>query len=98
MSYYDQSLLARDPDFRERIAACAATEEQSGADLDDHPTAFADREQWAIAAAPGFAAAYSYALETGVEHPGRDVSVISDAQLLSAVQAILQPPPPPEPK
>ena len=52
-----------------------------------HPTAWADQNQWQIAAAPGFAEAYQYALDTGVENPGNDPAVITDAQILAAVQA-----------
>jgi hypothetical protein len=77
-----QADLSTDGDFRQRIAACAAT--QPIGDL--HPTAWADAQQWAIAAAPGFADAYAYACETGVERPGRDAAVITDEQLLAAVQ------------
>jgi hypothetical protein len=54
-----------------------------------HPTAWADQNQWQIAAAPGFADQYQYALESGVPNPGDDPAVITDAQVLAAVQARL---------
>ena len=91
MGYYEQSLLSKDGFFRERIAACVSSEPT---EIGMHPTTWADQHQWQIAAAPGFADAYSYALETGVEDPGKDPAVIADEQLLAAVQDILNPPVP----
>lgn len=88
MSYFDQSLLARDPDFTLRIAACVSVEDRTVVD----PWAWATAHQWQIAAAPGFADAYSSALAAEVEAPGRDPAVISDPQILSAVQAVLTTP------
>ena len=83
MGYYEQSLLAFDPDFTRRTAACVSNE------IDDEPGAWTDAHRWQMAAAPGFADAYSSAIASGVPDPGRDPSVISDAQILSAVQALL---------
>lgn len=84
MSYFDQSALARDSDFTLRIAACVSNEDPAV-----NPPQWATEHQWQIAAAPGFADAYSSAVAGDVENPGRDPSVISDAQILSAVQAVL---------
>lgn len=89
MGYWEQSLLSVDYDFRQRIAACVA-EGALGPD-GEHPTSTADRIQWEVAAAPGFAEAYSSALAGSVPDPGRDPAVISDEQLLSAVTAALSP-------
>lgn len=86
MSYWDAARLARDPDCRERIAACAA-----GEGLEETPTVWAERYQWQLAAAPGWAEAYASALESGVERPGKDESVITDAMILAAVQQLLHP-------
>ena len=88
-AYFDQSLLSNDPDFVARISACAAEQEtQAGADLGGSPPpVWASDHQWQIGAAPGFADAY--AIETGVERPGKDPGVIPDADLLAAVQAEL---------
>lgn len=84
MSYSDQALLSNDADFRDRLAACAAVElELAG----EHPVSWAANAQWEIAAAPGFADKYGYALATGVVRPGNDPAVISDGEILSAVQA-----------
>ena len=84
MSYFDQSQLAFDGDFQLRTAACVSNE---NAEVD--PGGWAAENRWQMAAAPGFADAYSSALASGVPDPGRDPSVISDAQILSAVQALL---------
>lgn len=84
MSFYDQSLLARDADFTMRVAACVSNENG-----DVHPPEWAAAHQWQLAAAPGFADAYASALAGDVDNPGRDPSVITDPQILSAVQAEL---------
>ena len=88
MSYFDQATLSRDGDFNQRIAACAVVE----VDLDgQQPLDWATANQWALAASPGFADAYASAVASGVERPGADPSVISDAQILSAIQAQFPP-------
>lgn len=84
MGYYEQSLLSQDADFYNRVAACAAVELELG---DVQPTVWAGDHLWELAAAPGFADAYSSAIAANVPNPGRDPAVISDAQILSAVQA-----------
>jgi hypothetical protein len=86
MAYSDVSLLAVDYDFQNRTAACAATEGTS-----DNPPSWAAEHAWEMASQPGFGDAYASALESGVERPGWDAAVISDAQILSAVQAIAAP-------
>jgi len=87
MGYWDQSLLSNDDDFIQRVAACAAVE----VTLPDFmsPLGWANENIWLVAAAPGFADAYSSAIAGNVPTPGRDPSVISDAQILAAVQALL---------
>lgn len=86
MAYSDQALLSQDSDFLVRLAACGAVE----VTLPDgvQPTMWAADHIWLIAAAPGFADAYASALASGVARPGNDPAVISDAQILSAVQAL----------
>lgn len=86
MGYAEQSDLSVDADFRVRIAACVSTE--GFAAPGEHPTVWADHNQWAVASKPGLADAYAYALATGVERPGRDPAVISDGQILAAVTAV----------
>ncbi len=85
MAYYDLSLLSDDQDFLRRCAAAYAT--QGGSDVDAFAWAFDHR--WQLAAQPGFADAYASALAGGVEFPGRDAAVITDPQILAAVQAVL---------
>lgn len=79
MAYYDGWKLTLDEDFIARVRFCAQVE-GLGSMWGLENTA-------AIAAAPGFADAYAYALATGVENPGRAQEVISDGQILAAVQA-----------
>lgn len=82
MAYYEQSLLSQDSDFTMRVTACVSSEHYA------NPDAWVWDHRYAMAATPGFAAAYSSALAANVPNPGRDPAVISDAQILSAVQAI----------
>lgn len=83
--YSDIALLAQDTDFTQRVAACCQQEHLSPPG--EHPTATAARLQWGVAAQPGLADAYAYALATGVERPGWDATVITDPQLLAATVA-----------
>lgn len=91
MGYYDVSALASDGDFTQRTMACYAIETASVADA-TNPSAWWSEHNWEMAAAPGFGDAYASAVAGEVPNPGRDPSVISDAQILSAVQAIMNPP------
>jgi hypothetical protein len=85
MSYSSQAALAGDADFIARVSASAAVEVPQP----ENPVTWARGHIWRIAAAPGFGDAYESALVAGVERPGNDPAVISDAQILSAVQAEL---------
>jgi hypothetical protein len=82
MAYADISLLAADSDFTMRVSACAATES-----IDD-PYNWASLHSWDMAAMPGFGDKYASAIAANVERPGWDASVISDAEILSAVQSL----------
>lgn len=84
MALFDQAQLSNDGDFFQRVAASAQNDVDLAGGL---PTRWAADHVWAIAAAPGFAAAYSTAILNGVENPGRDTAVISDAQITAAVAA-----------
>jgi len=86
MAYIDLANLAADQDFRTRNAACAAEQGLTG----EHPLTWADRHAWTLAATPGFADAYASALAGNVERPGLDPAVISDAQILAAVQPMFR--------
>lgn len=87
MSYTSQAQLSVDSLFIERIAASAAVEVPHT----HQPYKWATDNIWWIAASPGFADAYEYALLNGNPEPGKDPSVITDSQILSAVQALLVP-------
>jgi hypothetical protein len=85
MSYSSQAALSVDSDFVNRIAASAAVE----APRTHQPQQWAVDHVWWAAASPGFAAAYESALAADIERPGNDPAVISDAQILSTVQALV---------
>jgi hypothetical protein len=87
MAYYDVFALTQDLDFQSRVAACYATETLETPDA-TNPNAWASEHTWDIASQPGFGDAYASALAGGVPNPGRDPSVISDGQILSAVQTV----------
>ena len=82
MSYSDIALLSADNDFILRTTACAATEGE------ENPGGWVMSHQWQMAAIPGFGDKYGYAVATGVVRPGNDPSVISDGDILSAVQSL----------
>lgn len=84
MSYTDQATLSQDPLFINRVAASAAVE----VGRSHQPLQWAYDHIWWVAASPGFADAYAYAIANGVENPGADTSVITDEQILAAVQAL----------
>jgi hypothetical protein len=85
MSYSAQAILSADGDFWNRVAECASVE----VPMTHSPTVWATEHIWRIGASPGFADAYEYALNTNVERPGNDPAVITDAQILGAVQYVL---------
>jgi hypothetical protein len=82
MAFSDIALLSADNDFILRTRACVATEGESD------PVQWSMDHQWAMAATPGFGDAYATAILNGVVRPGNDPAVISDGQILSAVQAL----------
>lgn len=86
MSYLTQAHLSQDPIVRQRVAACVARE----GIVTPHPVQWAEAHAWEIAAEPGFDDAYAYAIAGGKTpaEAGADEGVITDAMLLSAVQAI----------
>lgn len=82
MAFSDIALLSSDNDFIMRTRACVATEGEPD------PVGWSQTNQWAMAATPGFGDKFASALAAGIERPGNDPSVISDGDILSAVQAI----------
>ena len=90
MAYYDISLLAVDQDFFTRTTAAYATETLGTSPASGVlPPQWAGAHMWDMAAQPGFGDAYASALASEIPNPGRDPSVISDAQILSAVQVLI---------
>lgn len=92
MSYGSQSMLAQDQDFINRCNACAAQELDPASKT--NPLTYVYQNIWTLAAAPGFADAYESALVGGVGRPGWENAVISDAQILSAMQELISNVPP----
>jgi hypothetical protein len=82
MAYSDVSLLAGDSDFIQRTRAAVSQEGEAD------PVQWSNDHVWQMASAPGFGDKYAYALDTNVPRPGWDEAVISDADILSAVQSI----------
>ena len=89
MSYNDLWALANDAEFLQRCAASVA--EQS--DQPD-PYQWVFERRFELAATPGFADQYASALSMvpAIQTPGKWESVITDAQIASAVATILQGP------
>jgi hypothetical protein len=85
MSYATGHLISQDTDLRNRAAIAAA--EQGVAPGEEENWVFRHARQLAIQ--PGWREAWESALANGVEHPGADPAVISDGQILSAVQSLL---------
>jgi hypothetical protein len=85
--YSSIALLQSDTYFLRRCAGCVASEAVAVGD----PWQWTVDNSWELAASPGFGEAYQYALDTGVQNPGNDETVITDAQILSAVQALETP-------
>jgi len=77
------ALMSRDPDLVARVQACAA-QEVPGED----PYQWVAVNMLELCASPGWDAAWASALAAGNPSPGRDPAVISDAMILSAVQAL----------
>jgi hypothetical protein len=87
MSFATQSLIAQDQDFINRCNSCAAVEVP--ATVNPNPLTWVYENIWQLSTSPGFDAAYESALAAGIARPGWEASVISDAQILSAIQARL---------
>jgi hypothetical protein len=88
VAYYDIAQLSGDADFIARTAAAYATESLTDPER-DNASNWATLHAWDMAAAPGFGDAYASAIAGNVERPGKDPAVITDAQILSAIQAIM---------
>lgn len=86
MSYLDQAAIADNVSMTKRVAQCAA--QQQIANPDDWTNVH--RRNWA--ASPGWDEAWASALASHEDNPtydpGADESVITDAMILSEVQAL----------
>lgn len=82
--YWEISQLAMDGALMSRCIACAAQEGIAG------PEDWVFDHRWQLAAQPGWGAAWAYALATGVTEPGQNAAVITDGQVLAAVQVLRQ--------
>jgi len=82
MAYSDIAMLSADNDFIYRTTACVSTQGETD------PTSWTIEHQWQMAGMPGFGDKYASAIANGIERPGNDQSVISDPDILSAVQSL----------
>lgn len=80
-------LAATDSDLTSRIAACAIGEPNFPPDTD--PVTWAAEHRWWFASRPGWGDKFDSAIQTGIGRPGWEGSVVSDADILAAVQAKL---------
>lgn len=87
MAYYDVAQLSSDADFLGRTAAAYSIDTLADPER-INPGEWATVHSWDMASQPGFGDAYASAVAGGVPNPGRDPAVISDAQILSALQTI----------
>ena len=82
MAYSDIALLTTDTDFIQRIRACSSSE----GELD--PLQWTQDHIWPMAGMPSFGDKYASAILNGIARPGNDQSVISDNDILAAVQSL----------
>lgn len=82
--------MANSASLRSRVAAAAAAEGASD------PEQWARANIWRIAASPDWATDWAYAVDTATVNVNPDtgarIDVISDADILAAVQAVMMPP------
>lgn len=99
--YLTVAVIAADPVMRMRVAACAAQEGVADAGIAPDTWTF----QWSLvwAAAPGWAEAWESAQAAGKDNIGADPAVVTDAMILTQVQAmrpftVIAAPPPGDPR
>ncbi|QWY83811.1 hypothetical protein SEA_PERMAG_23 [Microbacterium phage PermaG] len=87
MSYATVALIRQNFDISNRVAACVAVE-----GIAPYPEQWVAERSWALAAQPGWADAWAYALAAHPDddeyRPGWDEGVITDGMILSAVQSL----------
>lgn len=83
MSYNTIAAAAKDGDLQQRLMAAAAQEGHPD------PQGFVLRHAWQIAADPGIAAPYAYAIGNRMATPGKYDDVVNDATILAVVQPLV---------
>ncbi|QCQ57558.1 hypothetical protein SEA_WARREN_25 [Microbacterium phage Warren] len=87
MTYATVATIRRDADISNRVAACIAVEGTA-----PYPEQWAAENAWALAAQPGWAAAWDSSIAAHPDdpdfRPGNANDVITDAMILAAVQSI----------
>lgn len=96
MTYANQYEMSRDQGLRNRVAACAATQDLPkrpfspfGSARKCVPESWAEENMLFVTAQPGWPEAWADALAASKEDPGMDPTVVTDAMITSAVQAVL---------
>jgi hypothetical protein len=99
-SYLAIAQIANDPSMNERVHACAAQQQNLGADIDSAAWGWNNRYRWA--SSPSWGEKWDYALATHPDdpddrrpyQPGADPAVITDDDILATVQALISQPEP----
>jgi hypothetical protein len=86
MSYATINQCANDEAFTDRVTAAVA-QELSAHGMAPYPQTYLDPFAWEVASAGDVEAAYASALAADHPNPGGDEAVITDAMILSHVQA-----------
>lgn len=83
MSYLDITRMTESAGLAGRITACAASEGIT------YPEMWRQTATWAVCSQPGWDEAWASAAAAGIDgDPGERGDVITDAQILAAVQAV----------
>ena len=80
--YWSVALIAQDIDLQQRVIASAAIEGIPS------PEGWTMSHTWDYASQPTWGEKYQYALDSLNPSPGKDDTVITDADILTAVQLI----------
>ena len=92
---YSIELMVNDNYLQGRIRASVAKESAYGSiQKQEDPVQSAWLNRYEIAVAPGWGAAYQYALDNGNPAPGRDPAVITDGMIQGQVQSVFAIPEP----
>lgn len=91
-TYLTMGTIAYSSSMTQRVIACAAQQDQS------LPDVWASQNRWEWASTPSWAEKWDYAVATHppvegeVYDPGADATVITDGDILSRVQQLLETP------